>query len=118
MPAIASTSPQAIPFLLVWGERDPIIPVEHARTAHRLVPGSRLEVFPDAGHFPHLDDPLRFVRVLVDFIDTTEPAQVDAGRWGALLRGGSGGRAVLGRRRLSGIAWPAARRRAIEGARG
>ena len=25
---------QAIPFLLVWGERDPIIPVEHARAAH------------------------------------------------------------------------------------
>ena len=37
---------QAIPFLLVWGERDPIIPVEHARAAHRLVPGSRLEIFP------------------------------------------------------------------------
>ena len=40
-----------------------------------LVPGSRLEVFPDAGHFPHLDDPLRFVRLLNDFMDTTEPAR-------------------------------------------
>jgi pimeloyl-ACP methyl ester carboxylesterase len=79
---------QAIPFLLVWGERDAIIPVEHARTAHRLVPGSRLEVFPQAGHFPHLDDPLRFVRVLIDFMATTEPAQVDADRWGKLLRTG------------------------------
>jgi pimeloyl-ACP methyl ester carboxylesterase len=79
---------QALPFLLVWGERDPIIPVEHARAAHRLVPGSRLELFPDAGHFPHLDDPLRFVRVLIDFMETSEPARVDAGRWGALLRRG------------------------------
>ena len=35
----------SIPFLIVWGERDPIIPVEHARAAHRLVPGSRLEIF-------------------------------------------------------------------------
>ncbi len=78
-----------IPFLLVWGERDPIIPVKHARTAHELVRGSRLEIFPGAGHFPHLDDPLRFVRVLDDFMETTEPAQVDAGRWGALLRGGA-----------------------------
>ncbi|MGZ8649899.1 MAG: alpha/beta fold hydrolase [Solirubrobacteraceae bacterium] len=77
---------QAIPFLLVWGERDPIIPVEHARAAHRLVPGSRLELFPDAGHFPHLDDPLRFVRLLIDFMATTEPARVDAGRWRTLLR--------------------------------
>lgn len=80
---------QAIPFLLVWGERDPIIPVEHARTAHRLVPRSRLELFPNAGHFPHLDDPLRFVRVLIDFIENSEPAQTDAGRWSELMRKGA-----------------------------
>jgi pimeloyl-ACP methyl ester carboxylesterase len=79
---------ESIPFLIVWGERDPIIPAEHGRAAHRLVANSRLEVFPAAGHFPHLDDPLRFVRVLGDFIDTTEPSRVDAARWGKLLRGG------------------------------
>jgi pimeloyl-ACP methyl ester carboxylesterase len=80
---------QAIPFLIVWGGRDPIIPVEHARAAHELVPSSRLEVFPGAGHFPHLDDPLRFVRLLIEFMETSAPAQVDAGRWGELLRGGA-----------------------------
>jgi hypothetical protein len=72
----------------MWGERDPIIPVEHARAAHRLVPGSRLEIFPEAGHFPHLDDPLRFVRLLTEFMRTTEPATVDAGGWTELLRRG------------------------------
>lgn len=77
---------ESIPFLIMWGERDPIIPVAHGRAAHGLVPGSRLELFPGAGHFPHLDDPLRFVRLLTDFIDGTEPAQVDAGRLGELLR--------------------------------
>ena len=80
---------ESIPFLIVWGERDPIIPVEHGRAAHRLVTNSRLEVFPAAGHFPHLDDPLRFVRVLSDFIDTTEPSRVDAARLGKLLRSGA-----------------------------
>ena len=80
---------QAIPFLIVWGERDPIIPVEHARVAHRQVPGSRLEVFPDAGHFPHLDDPLRFVRLLIEFVETSEPADVHVGRWKELLRRGA-----------------------------
>jgi pimeloyl-ACP methyl ester carboxylesterase len=79
---------QAIPFLLIWGEHDSIIPVAHAYAAHELVAGSRLEVFPQAGHFPHLDDPLRFVSVLIDFIDTSEPAVVDADGWGKLLRGG------------------------------
>jgi pimeloyl-ACP methyl ester carboxylesterase len=80
---------QSIPFMIIWGERDPIIPVAHGRDAHRLVPRSRLEVFPSAGHFPHLDDPLRFVRVLTDFIETSQPARVDAGRWGELLRTGA-----------------------------
>jgi pimeloyl-ACP methyl ester carboxylesterase len=78
---------QAIPFLIIWGERDPIIPVKHALAAHRLVPGSRLELFPQAGHFPHLDDPLRFVRLLVEFMETTEPARISAESWKALLRG-------------------------------
>jgi pimeloyl-ACP methyl ester carboxylesterase len=82
---------QAIPFLLIWGERDPIIPVKHATAAHRLVPGSRLELFAGAGHFPHLDDPLRFVRLLIDFMETSEPAQVRADRWSELLRHGADG---------------------------
>ena len=43
---------QSIPFMIVWGERDPIIPVAHGLAAHELVPGSRLEIFPSAGAFP------------------------------------------------------------------
>jgi pimeloyl-ACP methyl ester carboxylesterase len=77
-----------IPFLLAWGERDSIIPVSHARTTHEQVPGSRLEVFPDSGHFPQLDEPERFLDVLVDFIDSTEPADLHADRWRELLNSG------------------------------
>jgi pimeloyl-ACP methyl ester carboxylesterase len=67
-----------MPTLIVWGRRDPIIPVGHAGIAHRGMPGSRLEVFDDAGHFPQLDEPVRFARVLQDFVRSTEPANVDA----------------------------------------
>jgi pimeloyl-ACP methyl ester carboxylesterase len=77
---------QGMPFLIVWGERDPIIPVAHGQAAHELVPGSRLEIFSDAGHFPHLEDPQRFVRLLVEFIGSTEAAQVESGRLRELLR--------------------------------
>ncbi|HEV3229143.1 MAG TPA: alpha/beta fold hydrolase, partial [Solirubrobacteraceae bacterium] len=63
-----------MPALIVWGQRDPLIPVRHAAVAHRAMPGSELEVFERAGHFPHLDDPVRFARVLGDFIARTEPA--------------------------------------------
>jgi pimeloyl-ACP methyl ester carboxylesterase len=91
---------QAIPFLVVWGERDPIIPVAHAHKAHELVPGSRLEIFPDAGHFPHLDDPLRFVRLLDDFIRTSEPADAEGG-FVELMRKGARGDDAGTRRRPS-----------------
>ncbi len=77
-----------IPFLLVWGERDPIIPVEHGLAAHELVPSSRLEVFEDAGHFPHVDDPQRFLDVLLDFIDSTVPADTDPESWKGMLKSG------------------------------
>ena len=66
-----------IPSLIVWGDRDRIIPVSHAELAHELMPGSRLEIFPGAGHFPFNDDPGRFVEVLEDFIVTTEEADLD-----------------------------------------
>ena len=80
-----------IPFMLVWGDRDPIIPVEHGIAAHELVPSSRLEIFEGAGHFPHLDDPQRFLDVLLDFIESTEPADTDAEAWKDMLRSGRGG---------------------------
>jgi pimeloyl-ACP methyl ester carboxylesterase len=77
-----------IPFLLVWGERDPIIPVEHGLSAHELVPSSRLELFEGAGHFPHLEQPQRFVDVLLDFIESTDPADVDPAKWRQMLKSG------------------------------
>lgn len=67
-----------MPSLVVWGRRDRIIPVEHAKPTHKSMPGSRLELFDEAGHFPHLDDPLRFARALEAFFDATEPARLDA----------------------------------------
>ena len=79
---------QHVPFMIVWGERDRIIPVEHGRAAHDLVPSSRLEVFEDAGHFPHVDDPQRFLDVLLDFIDSTEPADVDSKTWREMVQAG------------------------------
>jgi pimeloyl-ACP methyl ester carboxylesterase len=78
-----------IPTLLVWGDQDPMIPVEHGRTAHAAIAGSRLEVFPHAGHFPHRDDPRRFVEVLLEFLATTPSAHVDETRWRERLRRGA-----------------------------
>jgi pimeloyl-ACP methyl ester carboxylesterase len=67
-----------MPTLIVWGRRDPIIPATHAGTAHRGMPGSRLILLDDAGHFPQLDDPPGFANILGEFMEETEPATVDA----------------------------------------
>jgi pimeloyl-ACP methyl ester carboxylesterase len=65
----------AMPTMIVWGDADPIIPVAHAHSAHEAIPGSRLEIFEGAGHFPHVEQPERFADVVRDFIHTTEPAE-------------------------------------------
>jgi pimeloyl-ACP methyl ester carboxylesterase len=81
---------EGVPTLLIWGERDRIIPLAHGVRAHELMPHSRLEVFPGAGHFPFNDDPERFAGVLGDFIASTEPADMSEERIEALLSRGPG----------------------------
>jgi pimeloyl-ACP methyl ester carboxylesterase len=65
------------PTLIVWGALDTVIPVAHAHSAHAAMPGSRLEIFEQSGHFPHQDEPVRFARILLDFLQTTDAAALD-----------------------------------------
>ncbi|HVN84783.1 MAG TPA: alpha/beta fold hydrolase [Candidatus Binatia bacterium] len=76
-----------LPTLIVWGGQDPIIPADHATEAHKAMPRSRLVMFERAGHFPHCEVPDQFVEAFVDFMTTTEPAQMSETRWRELLRG-------------------------------
>jgi pimeloyl-ACP methyl ester carboxylesterase len=68
---------EGMPTLIVWGERDPMIPIAHGIAAHEQIPYSRLERFPGAGHYPFEEDPERFVSVLREFIEMTEPSIYD-----------------------------------------
>jgi pimeloyl-ACP methyl ester carboxylesterase len=72
---------EAVPVLIVWGGRDRLVPVSHGEDAHSGIPGSRLEVFEDAGHLPQLEEPSRFVAVLEQFLDETEAATFDRDDW-------------------------------------
>jgi pimeloyl-ACP methyl ester carboxylesterase len=65
---------EQMPTLIVWGDRDKIIPVSHAYQAHDAIPHSRLEIMEGVGHFPHVEEPHEFVEILIDFIRTTEPS--------------------------------------------
>lgn len=58
--------------LLVWGERDAVIPVSHAHAVREHMPeGTAFEVMPRAGHFPHLDDPEQFESVFRAFMSAS-----------------------------------------------
>ena len=67
---------EAVPMLLVWGARDPLIPVSHAHRTAALLPDSRLTVLENVKHFPHVADPDRFCMLLNEFVTGTAPARL------------------------------------------
>jgi pimeloyl-ACP methyl ester carboxylesterase len=75
-----------MPVLVVWGREDMVIPSKHADLAPTQV--SDVHVLEDTGHFPHMDHPEEFCRLVMAFVESNEPAQYHRGRWRALLRRG------------------------------
>lgn len=57
-----------IPTLVVWGLNDHIVRTEDAIAYHRLIGGSRLELFERTGHLPQLERPARFNALLDEFL--------------------------------------------------
>jgi len=56
----------SVPTLMIWGDRDPVVPIEAAKDAARLIPDARLEVLP-AGHVPQLGHPEQVAELLTAF---------------------------------------------------
>lgn len=78
-----------IPTLVIWGRDDTVIPVKHAYDAESALPHATVEVFDDAGHFPHADQPELFVETLNGFLAATEPARFDPRRWNRVMKQGT-----------------------------
>ena len=76
---------EAIPTLIVWGERDHTIPIEHGLLAHEAIPDSVFATLPGAAHFPHLEDPDGLCAILREFIGSTQPRLIEDSDWGAVL---------------------------------
>ena len=62
------------PTLIVWGEKDSIIPVKDAHEFERLIPDSRKLVMKDTGHIPMAERPATFNDVMLEFLAETGPA--------------------------------------------
>jgi pimeloyl-ACP methyl ester carboxylesterase len=65
-----------IPVMVIWGRRDQMIPHSHALAVAQALPHTRIEVFDEAGHYPHEHDPERFARAVARFINETESARL------------------------------------------
>ncbi len=83
--------------LIVWGERDRTIPIEHGIRAAADIPHCRFETLPKAAHFPNLEDPDGLSEILADFLASTSPVLIEDSDWGAVL-------AQRGRHRLRRVA--------------
>jgi pimeloyl-ACP methyl ester carboxylesterase len=57
-----------IPALVIWGERDAMIPVTHAHAAREVRPDARLVVLEDVGHFPHAERPAEVAELIAEFM--------------------------------------------------
>lgn len=60
-----------LPALIISGDADRVIPVEHARAAHARIPNSRLHVLPGVHHNPPTEQPAMVARLIDDFVAET-----------------------------------------------
>ena len=58
-----------MPTLVLWGERDTLVPLSDAWEFRRQIPGARLAILRGAAHNPMVDRPADFNRVLKRFLD-------------------------------------------------
>ena len=57
-----------MPTLILWGENDEFAPVGGAHRFHKEIPGSKLVLVEDAGHFVYEDAPERCASEVIRFL--------------------------------------------------
>lgn len=71
---ISRTSDQAnyqhlkMPALIIWGDQDSVIPLHEGRYLEVILPDAKLVTMQGVNHIPHLEDPDRFIEIVLDFL--------------------------------------------------
>jgi 2-hydroxy-6-oxonona-2,4-dienedioate hydrolase len=58
-----------IPTLIIWGEDDPVIPIKYADEFVSSIQDCRFYMMDNCGHTPYVDDPSRFTKLVLDFLE-------------------------------------------------
>lgn len=57
-----------VPTLVLWGEHDGIVSKDYGRSYAGLIAGASFKTVPNAGHYPHLEQPAAFMTELSAFL--------------------------------------------------
>ena len=60
------------PTLVIWGQEDQIVPVECGILYRNALPRARAVIIPECGHYPHIEKPDEFSRIVQEFLENTE----------------------------------------------
>lgn len=60
----------SVPTLIIWGEHDPVIPIQYADDFVSSIQDCRFYMMDNSGHTPYVDDPKRFSQLVLDFLET------------------------------------------------
>jgi pimeloyl-ACP methyl ester carboxylesterase len=67
-PIVDNLSKITCPTLIIWGQQDRIIPVEHAQVAKDGIPNAELQILDPCGHMPHFERPEDYNKLVLEFL--------------------------------------------------
>jgi pimeloyl-ACP methyl ester carboxylesterase len=76
---LGRVAPLARPTLVIWGDRDRVLPADHIEEARRSLPHAQSHVFVNTGHVPQIERPDECARLIQEFIASVDAAQEPTG---------------------------------------
>ncbi len=58
-----------VPTMVIWGKKDTLIPVKYANDFVSSIKNCQLEIMENCGHTPHIEDPVKFSQIVLNFLN-------------------------------------------------
>jgi 2-hydroxymuconate-semialdehyde hydrolase len=71
---LAAVARHPRPTLVVWGDRDRILPAHHLSAARTALPHAQSHVFADTGHLPQVERAVEFAALVGPFLEASIPS--------------------------------------------